>query len=456
MGTPPTQPSAALAALRTGFASGATWPIPARLALLRHLDAALTAAEGALIQALHDDLGKPEFEAYTSEILPVRQEIRHALRHLKSWAAPRRVATGWFHWPARAALAMEPRGAVLVLSPWNYPVQLSLVPLVHAIAAGNTVLLKPSELAPATAAAMQRMLADFDPEQVQVLPGDAALAEALTALPWDHIFFTGSGRVGRAVAMAAARNLVSCTLELGGCNPCIVDASADPVVTARRIAWGKFLNAGQTCLAPNHVLVHESLLPALLAALKTTLDAFYGADGRGLQRLAHARQFERALGFLRQGSVAHGGGHDAASLHMQPTLLLDVPDEAPALREEIFGPVLPLLPWSDEADLLRRLAAMPEPLAVYLHSREQPFIDAVRRGTRSGALVVNDHLVQATVAELPFGGVGPSGQGRSHGRAGFEAFSNPRSLFRQSPRLDVPLRYPPYGNKLAWVKRLMG
>ena len=456
MGPPAIQASAALAALRTGFATGATWAIPARLALLQQLDAALTRAEGGLIQALQTDLGKLEFEAYASEILPVRQEIRHALRHLQAWAAPRRVATGWFHWPARAAVAMEPRGAVLVLSPWNYPVPLSLMPLVHAIAAGNTVLLKPSELAPATAAAMQRMLADFDPEQIQVLTGDASLAEALTALPWDHIFFTGSGHTGRAVAMAAARNLVSCTLELGGCNPCIVDASADPVVTARRIAWGKFLNAGQTCVAPNHVLVHESLLPALLAALKTTLDAFYGADGRGLQRLANARQFERALGFLGQGSVAHGGGHDAAALHMQPTVLVDVPAQAPALREEIFGPVLPVMTWSDEADLLVGLRAMAQPLAVYVHSRDRHFIEAVRRGTRSGALVVNDHVVQATVAELPFGGVGPSGQGRSHGRAGFEAFSNPRSQFRQSPRIDLPLRYPPYGDRLAWVKRLMG
>jgi aldehyde dehydrogenase (NAD+) len=442
---------------RQYFASGVTRPVAGRLAALARLGAALAAAEGRLIQALQDDLGKSEFDAYSSDILPVRQEIAHCARHLRRWTAPRRVATRWFHWPARATVALEPRGAVLILSPWNFPVQLSLMPLVSAIAAGNTVLLKPSELAPATAAVLHAVIADsFDPGHAAVLQGDATVAEQLTALPWDHVFFTGSGRVGRAVGLAAARNLVSCTLELGGCNPCIVDATADPVLTARRIAWAKFLNAGQTCIAPNHVLVHEDRYEALLDALRAVLGTFYGADGRGLQRLAHAGHFRRVTQLLGQGRVLQGGGADAATLHLQPTLLVDVPEDAAVLREEIFGPILPVVPWRDEAALLDGLAAAPQPLAVYLHSRDRRFIDAAQARSRSGALVVNDHVVQATVADLPFGGVGPSGQGRSHGRAGFEAFSNPRSLYRQSARIDLPLRYPPHAGKLPWVKRLMG
>ncbi|WP_160119738.1 aldehyde dehydrogenase family protein [Rhodovarius lipocyclicus] len=441
------------AGLRDHFASGATWPLEGRLEALRRLDAALTGHEDALLQALHDDLGKPEFEAYSSEILPVRQEIRHAIRHLPRWAAPRRVATSWFHWPARAALSMQPRGAVLVLSPWNYPVQLSLSPLVGALAAGNTVLLKPSEFAPATAAALQAMLEEaLDPGLVQVMQGDAALAAALVAEHWDHIFFTGSGAVGRRVAEAAARTLTSCTLELGGCNPCVVDGSADIGLAAKRIAWGKFLNAGQTCIAPNHVLVHESRFEALVAALKARLTEFYGADGQGLQRLAHPAHFARVAALLGQGEVLHGGAADAARLHIQPTLLAaSAPPE-----QEIFGPILPIIPWREGAALLDGLAAAPAPLAVYAHSRDRALLAALRQRTRSGAFVVNDHVVQATVADLPFGGVGPSGQGRSHGQAGFEAFSNPRAEFRQSPRIDLPMRYPPYEGKLAWVKRLMG
>ena len=439
------------------FATGATRPIAARLDALRRLHAAIGAAEADLTAALHDDLGKPAFEAYTSELLHVRQEITHVVANVQQWAAPRRVRTNWFHWPARAAVAMEPLGAVLVLSPWNYPVQLALVPLVSAVAAGNCVLLKPSEHAPATAAALERLVAAvFDPGHVRVVAGDAAVAQQLTALPWDHVFFTGSTQVGRAVALAAAANLIPTTLELGGCNPCVVEPTADVALTAKRIVWGKFLNAGQTCLAPNHLLVHETIYDPLLTALRQALTAAFGPDGTGVQRLVNRRHFDRVAAYLTPGRVAHGGGTNPAALRIAPTLLVDVPDQAPSLTEEIFGPILPLVPWRDEAALLGRLAAAPPPLVITVHGRDAGFAARVRDATRSGAFVRNDHLVQATVAELPFGGVGPSGMGRSHGRAGFEAFSNPRAQFRQSPRLELPLRYPPYEGKLAWVKRLMG
>jgi aldehyde dehydrogenase (NAD+) len=424
--------------------------VQARLAALRALDAALVAHEGALMAALAVDLGKSEFDAYVSEVLTVRQEVRHAIRHLPRWMAPRPVATGWFHWPARAALAFEPLGRVLVLSPWNYPVQLSLSPVVSAVAAGNQVVLKPSEHAPATAAALAAMLAGCP--GIEVVQGDAEVAAALVARPWGHVFFTGSTAVGRQVAEATARHLTPCTLELGGANPCVVDATADIEVVAKRIAWAKFLNAGQTCIAPNHVLVEESRFEPLVAALKRYIASFYGADGRGMQRIAFRAHYERLLPWLGRGRVLHGGGADAAGLHIQPTLTAN--EAAPV--EEIFGPILPIVPWRDRAALLDGLEAAAAPLAVYAHSRDRELLGALRGSTRSGAFVENDHIVQAAVAELPFGGVGASGWGRSHGRAGFEAFSNPRAHYRKSPRFDLPMRYPPHEGKLAWVKRLLG
>ncbi|MGI4951398.1 MAG: aldehyde dehydrogenase family protein [Janthinobacterium lividum] len=457
-------PQQALASLQAAFDSGRHTPIAtriaARLAALRSLDAGLATHEAALVQALADDLGKPGFEAYTSDILPVRFEIRLAIRHLRRWAARRPVRTAWHHWPARAHVVMEPLGPVLVLSPWNYPVQLSLLPVVSAIAAGNTVLLKPSEFAPATAAALARLLEDSLPGLAKVLQGDAAVAAALTALPWAHVFFTGSTPVGRKVAAAAAASLAPCTLELGGCNPCIVDATADIALTARRIVWGKFLNAGQTCLAPNHLLVHHSRFDVLLAAIKATLTAHYGADGSGAQRLAHQAHYARVAALLQQGRhqgrVAHGGATDPARLHVAPTVLTDLPPDSALLHQEIFGPILPMLPWHDESAMLRQAAAGPSPLAVYVHSRDDAFIARVQAATGSGALVVNDNIVQATVPLLPFGGLGASGSGRSHGQAGFDAMSNARSVYRASGRIDLPMRYPPYEGKLAWVKRLMG
>jgi aldehyde dehydrogenase (NAD+) len=446
---------ALLDSARAYFTSGVTRPLEARRAALIALRDGLQAMERELLAALHSDLGKSEFEAWISEIMLVRQEIALTLRRMRRWAAPRRVGGRWFHFPGRAGLRMEPRGAVLILGPWNYPVQLCLVPLVSAIAAGNAVVLKPSEVAPATAAALARLAARcFAPGLVQVAQGGPDMAAALTSLPFDHIFFTGSTETGRKVAEAAARNLATTTLELGGANPCIVDAGAEPGVTARRIAWAKFLNAGQTCLAPNHVLVHESGAEALIAALRETIGRFYGPDGRGMQRVVDARHLARLKAVLARGRVAVGGAVDENALHIQPTILLD-PDPA-LLREEIFGPILPIVTWRDRAELLAGLSGMPQPLALYVHTRDRGFPDAVAEVLPSGGLCVNEHLVHCTVPDLPFGGVGPSGQGRYHGQAGFETFSNARAIFHQPAGIDPSLRYPPYKAPLSVIKRLMG
>ncbi|ONG56373.1 hypothetical protein BKE38_06045 [Pseudoroseomonas deserti] len=451
----PCPDTAALTALQAFFHTGATRPLEARRAALRRLAQGLARLEDAFLEALHSDLGKPAFEAWTSEVLPLRQELAHVQKHLARWMRPRRVAMGPLHWPARAALQPEPRGAVLILSPWNYPLQLALMPLVSALAAGNTVLLKPSEFAPATAALLQRLVEEsFDPGHVRLLQGDAGLAARLTAQPWDHIFFTGSVATGRKVALAAAANLASCTLELGGCNPAIVEPTADPRIAARRIVWGKFLNAGQTCIAPNHVLVHEDLRDRLLDALRQAMIDFYGADGAAAQRLAHRGQFDRIAGLLGQGQILQGGSMAAGRLHVAPTLMVDVAPDSPLLREEIFGPILPVVPWHDERGLVATLRAGPSPLATYLHGRDEALAGRLQAATRSGAFVRNDNVLQAAVPGLPFGGVGASGQGRAHGEAGFRDFSNPRSLYQQSPRIDLPTRYPPYGNQLPWLRRL--
>ncbi len=448
-----TDADAVLATLRA--ASGTPRPEAARRAALLRLRDAMEAMEPDLLAALHADLGKSAVEAWTSEIMLVRQEIAGALKNLSRWMRPERVGVRWFQLPARASVLREPRGVALILAPWNYPVQLSLVPLVSAVAAGNAVVLKPSEVAPATAEALSRLVAAaFGPDHVRAITGGPDVARALTALPFDHVFFTGSTAVGRDVAAAAAGNLATVTLELGGVNPCIVDATASPAVTARRIAWGKFLNAGQTCLAPNHVLVHESRFDALADAMRVTLTRFYGADGRGLQRVVNARHFARVRDILPRGRILHGGIADEASLHVAPTLLAD-PDPA-LLKEEIFGPILPLIPYRDAEAALATLAAAPAPLAIYVHTRDRAFADAVIARTRSGGVCVNDTITQAVVPDLPFGGVGPSGQGRYHGHAGFEAFSDARAILRQPARVDLPMRYPPIKAPLAMLKRLMG
>lgn len=446
---------ALLDAARAHFAGGATLPLPARRASLESLQAGLEAMEGELLAALAEDLGKSEFEAWTSEIMLVRQEIALALKRLPRWAGERRVGGRWFHLPGRAALRMEPKGAVLILGPWNYPVQLCLVPLASALAAGNAVVLKPSEVAPATAAALGRLAARcFAPGHVQVVEGGPEVAAGLTAQPFDHIFFTGGTETGRKVAEAAARNLATVTLELGGANPCVVDGGTDIALTARRIAWAKFLNAGQTCLAPNHLLVREDAAEPLVTALRETLARFYGADGRGMQRVVNARHLARMRAVAARGRVALGGGVDEGALHMQPTLLLD-PDPA-LLEEEIFGPVLPIVTWRDRAAMLADLSRRPRPLALYAHTRDQDFAEAVARALPSGGFCVNEAIVHCTVPDLPFGGVGPSGQGRYHGQAGFEAFSNARAIFRQPAGIDPPVRYPPYKTPLSIIRRIMG
>lgn len=430
-----------LARQRRFFESGATRTLAARREALGRLQEALRRFEDDILEALERDLGKPASEAYSSEIGILYLELRHAQRHLARWMRPTSPAWDLLQFPGRARVEREPLGVALIIGPWNYPVQLLLAPLIGALAAGNVVVLKPSEVSVHSEALIRRLIEHaFEPEWVSVVQGDAAATRALLQQRFDKIFFTGSTRVGRKVMMAAAHHLTPVTLELGGKSPAIVAPDADLDVAARRIVWGKFLNAGQTCVAPDFVVVPKARQSDALHALRSEIRRRYGdepSESGSYGRLVSREQTARLLELLEGQRIAHGGRADLEGRYLEPTLL-DAPDwEAPVMREEIFGPILPVVPYDDEAALLQRLAERPKPLALYLFTRDARRVERVRRSLRFGGMVVNGTLQHIFSPQLPFGGVGESGLGSYHGRASFEAFSRPRS------ELHLPASWPP-------------
>jgi aldehyde dehydrogenase (NAD+) len=444
---------------RLFFLSGTTLPLVFRRQALVRLRKALLAREAAFLDAVHQDVGKPPVEAYASEFALVRAEIDVALRHLPQWIRPCRVRTPWLHWPADSRRHPLPRGVVLIISPWNYPLQLCLVPLVSALAAGNCAIVKPSEFAPATAKIISDMIAEiFPPAYCCCVSGDARTAAGLLEFPWDHIFFTGSTRVGRLIMQAAAGHLASVTLELGGKNPCLVLKDADLAIAAERIAWGKFLNAGQTCGAPDHVYVEEAVMEPMVDALKKTLRRFYGSDPEkspDYARIVTPAHFDRLHAMLGQGRILFGGGTDRDDRYIAPTLIDRVPENSPLLQEEIFGPLLPLLPFSDFTGLCAALRSKPRPLAAYIFTRsldaQQYFIERIS----CGSTAVNDTVSQITSPWLPLGGIGESGQGSYHGRAGFDCFTHYKSVLRQSVVFNNRMKYPPYRIPVAWLRKIL-
>jgi aldehyde dehydrogenase (NAD+) len=453
-----------IAAMRQLVQRGESRPLRWRQEQLQRLQTLLTRHEQQLIEALGHDLGKPQLEA-SMELVLVHQELRLTRSQLRRWMAPEALPLAVFLQPGQASRVCEPLGCVLILSPWNYPLQLCLHPLVHALAAGNTAVLKPSEHAPATGALLAELIsANFAAEVVQVVLGDGATAATLLQERFDHIVFTGSGRVGQLVMQAAARHLTPVTLELGGKSPAIVLADADVTVTARRLIWGKGFNAGQTCVAPDYLLVEQTLQAQLVAALQQERDRLYGHDpltSPDLGCIVNAAQFERLEALLlqarRRGQILIGGRSDRARRRIEPTVVqIEAHDDDPLLADEIFGPILPLLTIAGLEEALAFINARPKPLALYLFSRK---VEAQRRtqaATSSGTLGFNDVILQAGDANLPFGGVGPSGMGSYHGREGFLALSHRRTVLQRHFWGDVWLRYPPYGGKWPLLKRLLG
>lgn len=443
---------------RRFFGTGATRPVDFRRAQLRRLRDAVDRHADRLLAALHQDLRKPPLEAWTSEIQLVLDETSFALRHVARWAEPRRVPTPWLHLPGSSRIEPEPLGTVLVVGPWNYPVQLTLVPLVGALAAGNTVVVKPSEVAPCSSAAVAALLREtFAAEEVAVFEGGAETAQELLGHRFDHLFFTGGERVGRLVMAAAARQLTPLTLELGGKSPCLVDRTADPVRTARRIAWGKFFNAGQTCVAPDYVLVHRELRTRLVAELCAAVREFYGADPRrspDFARIVDDRHVAR-LAALLPGTVACGGEVVPEERYVAPTVIDGVGWDDPLMADELFGPLLPVLEFQDLDEAIRRVAARPRPLALYVFASDERFVERALAGIASGGACVNDTMRHITTQHLPLGGVGASGFGRYRGRAGFETFSHLRSVMRRGWSFDPGLVFPPYRLPLARLRALL-
>lgn len=431
-----------------------------RIAKIKRLKQLLWQRRGDVQRACHADFRKPAAEVDITEILPVLHEANNAMRHLRQWMRPRRVRPTRLTLGNSGSIRHEPRGVCLLISPWNYPINLTLGPLVSAIAAGNTVIVKPSEMTPHCAALLQELIAAvFEPAEVAVVQGGVNTTQRLLAKPFDHIFFTGSPAVGKIVMRAAAEHLASVTLELGGKSPAIVDASADVAKAARSIVWAKFANSGQTCIAPDYVYLHAAVYDAFIAAAQTALRKLYGsADNMAANadycRMVNRRHFERVTALLddatAQGAtLIHGGATDAGDHFIAPTLIAQVPATARIMHEEIFGPVLPLLRYDDGDTMLAAVNRQPKPLALYLYARDNAVIDHVLAHTSAGGSCVNTALIQYMHGNLPFGGVNNSGFGNAHGHWGFKAFSHERAVVRERRAL-TGLFMPPFGRLTRW------
>jgi aldehyde dehydrogenase (NAD+) len=448
---PSAVPAERVARLRASFYSGRTRPLEYRLEQLAGLARFLKERETEIDQAIHSDLGRPSIEIYASEIAFVAGEVALTRKKLRSWSKPRRVATSLVGQPGTSRIYNEPLGVVLIIGPWNYPLQLVLVPLLGAIAAGNCAVVKPSEFAPATSALLAERLPEYvDPQCVQIVQGGVDVTTELLAERFDYIFYTGNGTVGRIVMEAAAKHLTPVTLELGGKSPCIVDRETDLDVAARRIVWGKYYNAGQTCVAPDYVLVHQAVEEPLLTRMKDTIGNFFGPDPSAspdFGRIVNSRHHRRLMKLIPgSGEVFAGGDANEDDRYIAPTILRNVPADAPVMADEIFGPILPVLPIKDIEGAIAFVNERPRPLALYLFSSDPLVQETVLARTSSGGVTVNHTLLHLTVPSLPFGGVGASGMGAYHGKATFETFSHRKPVLSKAMWLDPSIFYPPYTN----------
>ncbi len=449
-----------VAHLRTTFDQGTTRPLEWRRTQLRAMSQMLSDGEAEFLEALAADLGKPAIEGWMTELRHVQNEIHHILHNLKDWSSPERVRVRAMLRPSKASIVAEPLGVALVVAPWNYPLHLLLLPMAYALAAGNAVVGKPSEITMRTAAALSRWVPRYlDESAVAIVEGDAPGVTSLLKEHWDHIFYTGNGTVGRIVMEAAAKHLTPVTLELGGKSPTIIDRRANLAVAARRVAWGKFVNAGQTCVAPDYVLVDRSVEEPFVELVTKELTAFYGADPQAspdLTRIVSDRHFDRLQRLLDErtsGRVVVGGNSDRSQRYLAPTVLSDVSWDEAVMSEEIFGPILPVLAYDGLDEAIATINAHDKPLALYVFSEDQAAIDRVVAETSSGGVCANGTLLHLAVTDLPFGGVGESGMGAYHGKAGFDTFSHRKAVFQRGTRPDPGVMYPPYGRVKRWLLR---
>ncbi|HXH76423.1 MAG TPA: aldehyde dehydrogenase [Bacteriovoracaceae bacterium] len=442
--------------LRLSIRKNGHLPLELRKTRLSELKKCILNEEAAINKALKEDLGKSIFETYATEMGFILEEISHIMGKIDGWAKSRRVGTPISLFPGRSYIQPEPYGVVLIVSPWNYPFQLSLAPFIGAIAAGNRVVLKPSEMAPKTAEILEKIIKQvFKPDEVRVVQGALPETQILLQQKWDYLFFTGSTAVGKVMMKAAAEHLTPVTLELGGKSPCLIEETANLDIAAKRCAWGKFVNAGQTCVAPDYVLVPRKLQDAFIEKMKFHLKVFYGEQPElsdDYPRIINPRHFERLQNLLISEKVAIGGKLNAEKKYISPTVLKDVNWKDKVMEEEIFGPILPLIPYDTLDEALAMINDRPKPLAFYVFTEDSGKGRNIISRVPFGGGCINDTVIHLANPNLPFGGVGSSGIGSYHGHQSFETFTHYKSVFHQGTKVDIPVRYPPYAGKLGILK----
>lgn len=441
------------------FASQQTKDISFRKNALRKLQSELFKREADIVQALYNDFKKSEYEAIMTETSIVYSELKMAIKNIEKWNKPRKVLPSILNFPSSAKIYSEPYGTVLIIAPWNYPFQLAISPLIGAIAAGNTIVLKPSELTPHTSTIVREIIeAVFDERHVAVIEGGVPVAQELLTLRWDYIFFTGSVNVGRIVAKAAAEFITPVTLELGGKSPCVVDDSASIKLAAKRIAWGKFINGGQTCIAPDYILIHKSQKDSFVEAIKEVITLAYGDDpeqSSDFPRIVNTRNFERLAIMLENENILIGGKTNKNDCYIAPTLIDEPSLDSEVMKGEIFGPILPIISYETEEDIATIIGKYDKPLAFYIFSNKSEFAKKLIQQYSFGGGTINDTTVHFANHRLPFGGVGESGIGGYHGKQTFDTFSHKKGIVSRGTWLDVPTRYAPYKGKLNQLKNLM-
>lgn len=442
---------------RAFFQTGATRPISFRVEMLKKLEAMLRSNESVLHQMIYKDFGKSEFESFTNELMVTYQELKLAIQSVKKWSGKKRIRTNFYNIPGKAYTVSEPLGTALIIGPWNYPYQLLISPAIAAIAAGNTMVLKPSELCPNVSSILRKLISEtFDPHYITLIEGGVEVSQALLEIPFDKIFFTGSPKVGKIVYEAAAKNLIPVTLELGGKSPAIILPSCDLDMAVKRIIWGKFLNSGQTCVAPDYVFVHSSLYDAFLNKAKKQIDASdYSLDHGNLVQIINEHHFDRLLSLMDESKVFYGGGFDRSKRTIQPTLLTGVHRNHPSMEEEIFGPILPVLIFHEVDEVIHYVKSYPKPLACYIFTTKRAEKEELLSTLSFGGGCINDVLMHLPNPYLPYGGVGQSGLGSYHGVFGFNAFSHLKAVQEKWNWIELNIKHSPYTEtKMKWFRRL--
>ncbi len=442
------------------FKTGKTHSIAFRKRMLQRLRHAILDHEAPIIHALKTDLSKPETEAVTTEIGITLDEIHNTLKHLDQWAKKQSVTTNLYNLPARSYILKEPYGNTLIIAPWNYPFQLAIAPLIGAISGGNTAIVKPSEFAPATSAVIKTIIRKtFPPKYIAVIEGGVDETQSLLRHPFDLIFFTGSPKVGKIVMEKASKHLTPVILELGGKSPCIIDETTDLNVAVKKILFGKGTNAGQTCIAPDYMIMPPSMVGDFVLAFKEAVHELYGDNpliSPDYCSIINEEHYHRLKGYLDNGTLLHGGHYDDSNHRLEPTLIQIVDDDVPLMTDEIFGPILPIKTFITTKDIIDIIDKHPNPLAFYLFSEDQNRIQTLLTYVPFGGGCINDTIMHITNPALPFGGRKTSGMGHYHGRYSFDTFTHSKSVLHQTIRFDLPLRYPPYNTKkLPLIKRLL-